>query len=59
MILFSSIRDNDTSSARSDLNASSSSGGFKIQYNTITEDRSNGAWGGYQTQDDFMTMHLR
>ena len=59
MTSYSSNRDNDTSSDRSDANDSSSSAGFKIQYKTMSDDRSNGAWGAYQTQEDFMTMHLR
>ncbi|UJR22870.1 hypothetical protein I4U23_025899 [Adineta vaga] len=38
----------------------SSFSSWKIQYKSIPRKfQSKGVWDGYQTKDDFMTMHLR
>jgi hypothetical protein len=71
IFLFRRIDSDNSSSASSDLNDSSSlastsprslspSSGWMIKYKTIPKKtESKGIWGGYETKEEFMTMHLR
>jgi hypothetical protein len=39
--------------------SSSPATGWSIQYKTTRESEPKGIWGGYQTREEFMVMHLR
>ncbi|CAF1328859.1 unnamed protein product [Adineta steineri] len=64
------LRTNSVSSVDSSIHESSSmpasprstsplSAGWGINYKRVHKPASKGVWGGYETKEEFMTMHLR